>query len=55
MDEEPVFCLLKWTSRIVFRSNNRPHSSAARFLTFRTGSEVVVANAFRLLDVPTTA
>jgi HK97 family phage major capsid protein len=38
-----------------FGANNRPTGQRHAFLTFRTGSEVVVPNAFRLLDVPTTA
>ena len=36
-------------------ANNRPTGQRGAFLWFRTGSDVVVDNAFRLLDVPTTA
>jgi HK97 family phage major capsid protein len=35
--------------------NNRPSGQRGLFVYFRTGSDVVVDQAFRLLDVPTTA
>ncbi|MFG1855014.1 phage major capsid protein [Actinomadura geliboluensis] len=38
-----------------FGSNRRPTAQRHAFLTFRTGSDVVVPQALRLLDVPTTA
>lgn len=36
-------------------ANRRPTGTRGTFLWFRTGSNVVVPQAFRLLDVPTTA
>lgn len=39
----------------LFGANNRPTGQRGLFMWFRTGSDVVVPNAFRLLDVPTTA
>lgn len=36
-------------------ANGRPTGQRGAFLWFRTGSDVVVNEAFRLLDVPTTA
>lgn len=36
-------------------ANGRPTAQRGAFLWFRTGSDVVVPQAFRLLDVPTTA
>ncbi|TGB12619.1 phage major capsid protein [Streptomyces sp. MZ04] len=38
-----------------YGANQRPTAQRHAFLTFRTGSDVVVPQAFRLLDVPTTA
>lgn len=38
-----------------YGTNMRPSAQRHAFLTFRTGSDVVVPQAFRLLDVPTTA
>nr|WP_239513665.1 phage major capsid protein [Streptosporangium sp. 'caverna'] len=35
--------------------NGRPTGERGLFMWFRTGSDVVVDNAFRMLDVPTTA
>ncbi|OBH55411.1 phage major capsid protein [Mycobacterium sp. E2479] len=39
----------------LFGSNHRPTGQRGALLWFRTGSDVVVPNAFRLLNVPTTA
>lgn len=39
----------------LFGANNRPTGQRGMFMWFRTGSDVVVPNAFRMLDVPTTA
>lgn len=39
----------------LFGANNRPTGQRGALLWFRTGSDVVIANAFRMLDVPTTA
>lgn len=39
----------------LFGANGRPTGQRGAFLWFRTGSEVVVPQALRLLDVPTTA
>lgn len=36
-------------------ANGRPTGQRGAFLWYRTGSDVTVTNAFRLLDVPTTA
>lgn len=36
-------------------TNGRPTGQRGAFLWFRTGSDVAVTNAFRLLDIPTTA
>jgi len=36
-------------------ANRRPSGQRGAFLWFRTGSDVVVPQAFRMLDVPTTA
>lgn len=36
-------------------SNQRPTGQRGALLWFRTGSEVVVPEAARLLDIPTTA
>ncbi|MGS2646416.1 phage major capsid protein [Streptosporangium sp. G12] len=36
-------------------ANGRPTGQRGLFMWFRTGSDVVVPNAFRMLDVPTTA
>lgn len=38
-----------------YGANQRPTAQRHCFLTFRTGSDVVVPQAFRMLDVPTTA
>lgn len=38
----------------LFGANQRPTGQRGALLWFRTGSDVVVPNAFRLLDVPTT-
>ncbi|MEU7170901.1 phage major capsid protein [Micromonospora tulbaghiae] len=38
-----------------YGANGRPTGQRHAFLYFRTGSDVVVDNAFRMLDVPTTA
>lgn len=39
----------------LFGANQRPTGQRGALLWFRTGSDVVIPNAFRLLDVPTTA
>ncbi|MGH4012202.1 MAG: phage major capsid protein [Pseudonocardiaceae bacterium] len=39
----------------LFGANQRPTGQRGALLWFRTGSDVVVPNAFRMLDVPTTA
>lgn len=39
----------------VFGSNRRPTGQRGFYAWFRTGSDVLVDNAFRMLDVPTTA
>lgn len=39
----------------LFGANHRPTGQRGALLWFRTGSDVVVPNAFRLLNVPTTA
>jgi HK97 family phage major capsid protein len=39
----------------IFGTNHRPTGQRGALLWFRTGSNVVVPQAFRLLDVPTTA
>ena len=36
-------------------SNRRPTGQRGALLWFRTGSDVVIPNAFRLLSIPTTA
>ncbi|MEV6847623.1 phage major capsid protein [Actinoplanes sp. NPDC051411] len=38
-----------------YGANRRPTAQRHAFLFFRTGSDVTVANGFRMLDVPTTA
>lgn len=38
-----------------YGANGRPTGQRHMFMTFRTGSDVVVNQAFRLLDIPTTA
>ena len=40
---------------MVVGTNHRPTGQRGAFLWFRTGSDVVVPQAFRMLDVPTTA
>lgn len=39
----------------LFGANNRSTGRCVLFMWFRTGSDVVVPNAFRMFDVPTTA
>lgn len=39
----------------LFGSNRRPTGQRGALLWFRTGSDVVIPNAFRLLSIPTTA
>jgi HK97 family phage major capsid protein len=39
----------------LFGANNRPTGQRGLFMWFRTGSDSVIDNAFRMLDVPTTA
>lgn len=39
----------------LFGANGRPTGQRGAFLWFRTGSNVVIPQAFRMLDVPTTA
>lgn len=39
----------------LFGTNRRPTGQRGAYLWFRTGSDVVVPNAFRMLDVATTA
>ncbi|WP_431234172.1 hypothetical protein ACQ856_05995 [Mycolicibacterium psychrotolerans] len=36
-------------------ANRRPTAQRGALLSFRTGSDVVIPNAFRLLSIPTTA
>ncbi|WP_327105134.1 phage major capsid protein [Nonomuraea glycinis] len=38
-----------------YGANGRPTGQRHMFMTFRTGSDVVVNEAFRMLDIPTTA
>jgi HK97 family phage major capsid protein len=38
-----------------YGANGRPTAQRHAFLTFRTGSDVVVPQALRMLDIPTTA
>lgn len=39
----------------IFGANRRPTGQRGALLWFRTGSDVVIPNAFRLLSIPTTA
>ena len=39
----------------LFGANNRPTGQRGLFMWFRTGSDSVIDNAFRMLDVPTAA
>jgi predicted phage gp36 major capsid-like protein len=39
----------------LFGSNRRPMGQRGALLWFRTGSDMVIPNAFRLLSIPTTA
>jgi len=39
----------------LFGANNRPTGQRGLFMWFRSGSDSVIDNAFRMLDVPTTA
>ncbi|MGH3936618.1 MAG: phage major capsid protein, partial [Pseudonocardiaceae bacterium] len=46
---------LELVPHLFHTGNNRPSGQRGALLWFRTGSDVVVLNAFRMLDVPTTA
>ena len=39
----------------LFGANRRPTGQRGALLWFRTGSDVVIPNAFRMLSIPTTA